>query len=150
MRFLKLYMKFHQRNCKKVGRGKSIDVCGDRYPLISIQKDQKLGFHIATCVNGDKNFAWTSTYDGNFPEKNGLVKGKWYKIDIGQEFRNEPEPGYYFYLDINGWRAKDALNLNATLFDNMIAYGSNPWDTNAVNTKIRNFVVKTEQDDVDG
>ena len=133
-----------------MGLGKSFEVCGDRYPLISIQKDAKLGFHIASCVNGDKNYAWTSTYDGNFAEKDGLMKGKWYKIDIGQEYRNDPDPGYYFYLDINGWRAKDVRNFNATSFDNMVAYGAAPWSSHAVNTKIRNFVVKTEQDDVDG
>ena len=32
----------------------------------------------------------------------------------------------------------------------MQAYASNPWSDNAVNTKIRNFMMKTEKDDVDG
>ena len=32
----------------------------------------------------------------------------------------------------------------------MQAYASNPWNENAVDTKIRNFIMKTEQDDVDG
>ena len=141
------------RKTTKVGLGKSFDICGDRYPLISIHKDVKLGLHITSCVNGDKNYGWTSNNDGNFPETGGLVKGKWYKIDIGQEYRSgtaNQEAGYYWYLDINGWRARDTLNLNATSFDNMQAFASNPWNDNAVDTKIRNFIIQTEQDDVDG
>ena len=113
----------------------------------------KLGLHITSCVNGNKNYGWTSNNDGNFPDKGGLVKGKWYKIDIGQEYRSgtaNQEAGYYWYHDINGWRARDTLNLNATSFDNMQAFASNPWNDNAVDTKIRNFIIQTEQDDVDG
>ena len=70
-----------------------------------------------------------------------------------QEYRSagpNQEAGFYWYLDINGWRARETLNLNATSFDNLEAYASNPWSENAVNTKIRNLIIKTEQDDVDG
>ena len=38
-----------------MSRGGSNGECGDRMPLISIEKGDVLAFHISACVNNEKN-----------------------------------------------------------------------------------------------
>ena len=66
-------------------------------PLIEIRKSNVLGFNIASCVNDDKSFVWNSDWDDNFPEKDGLTKGKWYLIEVEQYFESGIHVGNYIY-----------------------------------------------------
>ena len=88
-------------------------------PLISIQKGAPLGLHIAACVNGEKNYNWNSNADSNFVDHNGMTKGKWYTVEVGQKYENSD---YLYYIIINGQQVHQKINKNATTFDEMLVY----------------------------
>ena len=58
----------HWRKTLKVGFGAHNDVCGDRMPLININKDEILAFHIIACAGGS-NKAYTTSKDSKFPDR---------------------------------------------------------------------------------
>ena len=62
-----------------------------------------------------------------FRLKNGLVKGKWYLVEIGQYFS---EGEYIYYIKINDQIVKQMVNNQPTEFNNFVAYASNPWTRN--------------------
>ena len=85
-------------------------------PLISLQKSEKLGLHIATCINDEDNHNYNTEWDSNFPEKDGITKGKWYKIDVGQEIKTDGV--YYWYVEINDVRYHEARNDKPRFYNN--------------------------------
>ena len=103
----------NERKTKKAGTGTWYGTCGDRLPLISFQKSAILGLHIATCINDEHNHNYNTEWDPNFPEKDGMTKGKWYKIDIGQELKTDGN--YYWYVEIDGFRYHEARNDKARI-----------------------------------
>ena len=91
---------------KKVGLGDFDDVCGDRMPSIYINRVgdygngqiyHYLGFQILSCVNDNKGWLYRTEDDENFPERTGLTKGKWYKVEVGQEYQQQ-KSGYFYYI----------------------------------------------------
>ena len=81
-----------KKKLKKVGTDEPGLQCGNRLPLISIDKDAKLGFHITSCVSGDGNVKYNTKDDPMFAEPNGLTKGRWYLLEIGQQFDSKKSP----------------------------------------------------------
>ena len=61
--------------------------------------------------------------------KNGLVKGKWYLVEVGQYFS---EGDYIYFIKINDQIVKQMVNNKPTEFDNFVVYASNPWTRNEV------------------
>ena len=59
--------------------------------------------------------------------KNGLVKGKWYLVEVGQYFS---EGDYIYYIKINDQTVKQMVNTKPTEFNNFLVYASNPWSRN--------------------
>ena len=84
----------------KVGTDEPGLQCGNRLPLISIDKGAKLGFHITSCVSGDANVGYNTKDDPTFAEPNGLTKGRWNLLEIGQHFDSKKSPPGYV-LDRN-------------------------------------------------
>ena len=78
-------------------------MCGDRQPAIYIDKWATLGLQISACVNGNKDYYYKTRQDNNFPDQNGMIKGKWYLVEVGQSFQQE-KGGYVYYIIINGLR----------------------------------------------
>ena len=76
--------------------------------------------------------------DQNFADRTGLTKGKWYKVEVGQEYQQQ-KSGYVYYITINGQRVHEALNKNATEFNNMNVYASDPWHSQNEDTRVRSF-----------
>ena len=66
--FSKRNRYLHWRKTLKVGFGAHNDVCGDRMPLININKDKTLAFHIIACASGS-NKAYTTSKDSKFPDQ---------------------------------------------------------------------------------
>ena len=62
-----------------------------------------------------------------FRLKNGLVKGKWYLVEVGQYFS---EGEYIYYIKINDQIVKQMVNSQPTEFNDFVAYASNPWTRN--------------------
>ena len=62
-----------------------------------------------------------------FRLKNGLVKGKWYLVEVGQYFS---EGEYIYFIKINDQIVKQMVNTQPTEFNNFVAYASNPWTRN--------------------
>ena len=77
---------------KKVGTDEPGLQCGNRLPLISIDKGAKLGFHITSCISGDGNVGYNTKDDPTFSESNGLTKGRWYLLEISQRFDSKKSP----------------------------------------------------------
>ena len=88
-------------------------------PLISIQRGQPLGFHISACVNGEKNYNWNSNTDPGFADYKGLMKGKWYTVEVGQKYESSD---YVYYIIINGQEVHHKINKNSTDFEEMLVY----------------------------
>ena len=59
--------------------------------------------------------------------KNGLTKGKWYLVEVGQYFS---EGDYIYYIKINDQTVKQMVNTKPTEFNNFLVYASNPWSRN--------------------
>ena len=160
------------RKTKKAGYGEtSNNKCG--MPLISIMKAKVLAFHITACVGDNLNFGWNSNQDPNYPESSGLTKGKWYSVEVSQEYRtstSSSSSGYYWQIQINGPKVMEELNDKPREFNDLVVYSSNIWSTGTVyndyfpsfslvqsqlckaaeNTRIRNFKFRTKQDDSPG
>ena len=60
-----------------------------------------MGFHITSCISGDGNVGYNTKDDPNFPESNGLTKGRWYLLEISQGFDSKKSPQGHV-LDILG------------------------------------------------
>ena len=124
------------RKTKKAGYGEtSNNKCGDRMPLISIMKAKVLAFHITACVGDNLNFGWNSNQDPNYPESSGLTKGKWYLVEVKQEYRtstSSSSSGYYWQIQINGLKVIEKLNDKPREFNDLVVYASNPWSTGTV------------------
>ena len=56
-----------------------------------------LGLQISSCVNNNLDY-WYKTED-HFP----MIKGKWYSIQVGQEYDYQ-QSAYIYYIVINGDR----------------------------------------------
>lgn len=76
-----------------------------------------------------------------------MTKGKWYKIDVGQEMKSDGQ--YYWFVEINDVRYHEARNDKPAVFENIGVWASNPADYEAISTNVRNFKFKTEQDGID-
>ena len=59
--------------------------------------------------------------------KNGLVKGKWYLVEVGQYFS---EGEYIYYIKINDQIVKQMVNNKPTEFNDFVVYAGNPWTRN--------------------
>ena len=55
--------------------------------------------------------------------KNGLTKGKWYLVEVGQYFS---EGEYIYYIKINDQTVKQMVNTKPTEFNNFLVYASHP------------------------
>ena len=70
-------------------------------------------------LNGEKNYNWNSNSDPNFVDRNGLTKGKWYTVEVGQKYDSG---NYLYYIIINGVTVHQKINNNATDFEDMLVY----------------------------
>jgi len=98
----------HKWKTIKVGTDEPGLQCGNRLPLISIDKGAKLGFHITTCISGDGNVGYNTKDDPTFSESNGLTKGRWYLLEISQRFASKKSP-QGCVLDILGFDLVTAM-----------------------------------------
>ena len=78
-------------------------------PAIYIRKNTLLGLQISACVNGNKDFAYQTLTDPNFPENTGMTKGKWYLVEVGQYY-DADKTDYVYYIIINGQVVKEVVN----------------------------------------
>ena len=121
----------------------SYATCGDRMPLISINKGTKLGLHISACVNGNLNYNINTDVLGF-----NMERKVWYQVEVGQNYENG---AYTYYIMINGQILRKEINTSPVDFNDkeMSIWASinvNPPGKTAENTKVRNMRFTTEPD----
>ena len=55
---------------------------------------------------------------------------------MAQHYQTE-KSSYVHFIKINGEKVHEAINTNATEFDNMKVYASNPWNVQNEDTNVR-------------